>query len=108
METYSLSVATTGASVWAVGTSTPTSYNTFALLGGFNATQPSSSTFTSQDFIANTSSASTNSIYAIGQTGVGVTAESNNQWGLWLLLMMPPKTSTKNPQQMDLTITATP
>ena len=105
-ETYGLSIATSGpTTVWSVGASTPTSYNTFVMFAGFNSVMPSSNTFTAQDVLTKTGAASTTGIYAMDQTGVSVPAGNDRQ--LWLRLDMPPKTSTVKPQQMDLTIMAT-
>jgi hypothetical protein len=105
-QTYTLSVTTVGpTSVWSVGIATPTSYNTFVLFGGFNSAKPSSATFTSQDVITKTPSASTNQIFAMDQTGVSVPCGNDRK--LWFLLDMPPTTSTIKEQQMDVTITAT-
>jgi hypothetical protein len=104
-ETYSLSVTTTGAlSVWGVGTSTPTSANTFVLEGLFNSIQPSTATFTSSFVITSTPTASTAGIYAGNQTGLSTSIGS--QRPLWLFLFMPSSTSTANQELMNLTITA--
>jgi hypothetical protein len=104
-ETYSLSVATTGAlSVWGVGIATPTPANIFVLEGLFNSIQPSTATFTSSFVITSTPTASTAGIYAGNQTGLSTPIGS--QRPLWLFLFMPSATSTANQELMNVTITA--
>jgi hypothetical protein len=104
-ETYSLSVATTGAkTVWGVGTSTPTTYNQFVLEGMFNSARPSSTTFTSQDVISTTTVTSTTSIYAGDHKGLNTPIGS--QENFWMLLFMPLSVNTTDQETMTLTVTA--
>ena len=105
-ETYSLAVATTGAkTIWGVGTSTPTAFNTFVMFGAFNAVQPSSTTFGMGDIITSTSTASSATIFSAGgETGLSVPAGTDRH--LWLRLDMPLTTGTTNQQMMNLTVTA--
>jgi hypothetical protein len=107
-ETYSLAVATTGAlSVWNVGISTPTSFNTFVLFGAFNASQPSSTTFTMADIMPSTSTASSGTQFTINGSQTGLSVPANLTRQLWFLLDMPLTVSTTNQEQMNVTVTAT-
>jgi hypothetical protein len=103
-QTYSLSVATTGASVWGVGTATPTVMNTFVLEGLFNSVQPSTSTFTHLDVITSTPTAASASVYAGNQSGAAVAAGAVRPF--WMLLFMPPSTTTTSQQSMSVTVSA--
>ncbi len=104
-ETFSLSVATTGAqTVWGVKVATPTALDQFALFGIFNSVNPSSSTFKINDIVLQTPTAASASIYAGNETGLSTPASSLRH--MWLMLMMPLTTSTTVQQQMNLTVTA--
>jgi hypothetical protein len=104
-ETYSLSVATTGAqTVWGVKVATPTTLDKFVLFGLFNSVQPSSNTFLVNDVILTTPTASTASIYKGDQSGLNTAIGSSQK--LWMRLDMPLTTSTTVQQQMNLTVTA--
>lgn len=104
-ETYSLSVATSGASgIWGVNVATPTVMDRFALFGGFNATAPAATAFNNVDVITNTPTASAANVYAQGQSGVSTAIGSTRD--LWFRLDMPPTTSTTSQQQMTVTVTA--
>jgi len=103
-ETYSLSVATTGAqTVWSVGTTVP-SYNTFVLFGGFNSAQPLWSNFIAGDVVISTPTAASPTVYALNQTGYRTLATSSTD--LWLRLDMPLTTSTTIQQLMSVTVSA--
>jgi len=104
-ETYSLSVATTGAqTVWSVKVATPTAYDQFALFGIFNSVKPSSTTFTVNDVVLTTPTASSASVYSGDETGLSTATGSLRH--MWLRLDMPLTTSTTVQQQMNLTVTA--
>jgi len=105
-ETYSLSVATTGVNtIWAVGTTPPTTSDKFLLYGAFNATQPLQSSFGTEDIVISTAAASSATVFSVGgQTGVSTPSGSTRN--IWLRLDMPPSTTTTQQQQMSLTVTA--
>jgi hypothetical protein len=104
-ETYTLSVATTGPqTVWGIGASTPTAFDTLVLEGVFNAAQPASSAFRSQHAITGTPTVATTGIYAGDLTGASVPA--GNARKLWMKLFMPLTVSTTTQQTMNLTVTA--
>jgi hypothetical protein len=105
-ETYALAITTTGAQTeWGVGISTPTSYDTFVMFGAFNATPPSSTTFTTADVITSTSAASSSTVYSMGgETGLSVPTGTDRH--LWLRLDMPLSTGTTCQQMMNITVTA--
>jgi len=104
-ETYSLSVATTGAkTVWAIGTSTPTSFDTLVMFNLFNSVQPSSNTFTSSDVVTRTPTAADSALYAGDETAFQVPVGATRH--LWMRLNMPLTTSTTDQQRMNLTATA--
>jgi hypothetical protein len=103
-QTYSLSVATTGASVWAVKVATPTMMDTFVLEAMFNSVQPSSSTFHELDVVTSTPTASSASVYSGNETGFNVAPGAVRS--LWMLLFMPPSTTTASQQSMSLTVSA--
>jgi hypothetical protein len=104
-QTYSLSVATTGAqTVWGVKTATPTIHDQFVMFGQFNSVQPSSSTFVIGDVVLTSATASSASVYAGDETGLSTPIGAARH--LWVRLNMPLTTSTTNQQQMNLTVTA--
>jgi len=104
-QTYSLSVSTTGTSVWNVRVGTPTVHNQFVLFGAFNATAPVSTAYDHQDVILTSATTASSSQYSVGgQTGVSVAPTVSRS--LWLRLEMPSTTSTITPQTMALTVSA--
>jgi hypothetical protein len=104
-ETYSLSVATTGAkTIWGVGASTPTSLDTLVFFNLFNSVQPSSNTFTSADVVTGNPNTATGSVYAGNETAVSVPVGIDRH--LWMRLDMPLYTSTTDQQLLNLTATA--
>src|SRR5262249_31762030 len=103
-ETYSLSVATTGAlSVWAVGSSTPTAFDTFALFGAFHPSQPVWTGFGTTDVITGVSAASTATKYSIDGSQTGLNVPVSYTRALWFFLNMPLSVSTTDQEQMNVT-----
>ena len=105
-ETFSLSVATTGAqTVWAVGTAPPTTQDTFVLYGLFNPVEPVVASFATNDIMISTPTAATSSVFSTGASS-GVSTPIGSANNFWLRLDMPPTTSTAAQQQMTVTVSA--
>jgi hypothetical protein len=92
--------------VWAVDPATPTAYNTFSMFAAFHGTQPSYTTFNIDDIMTQTDAASTNARYSIDGSQTGVAIPIGGARSMWLMLQMPPQTSTIQPQKMIVTVTA--
>lgn len=103
--TYEISVSTINAAKWAVGVSTPTSYDRFVLFGQFNSVKPSSSTYSTLDVIVTTPTPSSSAVYSGDQTGNNVPPSADRSF--WLRLDMPPLTSTVRPQEFQISFTST-
>jgi|GEM_PF-4576455 len=105
-QTYSLSVSTIGPlTVWAPATGLPTMMDRFVLFGSFGATQPGVTAFGAEDVITSTPASATSVVFSAGtETGVSVPQTSDRH--LWLRFDMPPLTTTIDPQQMSVVISA--
>jgi hypothetical protein len=99
------STVTPGGSPWSLATSTSSDQG--RLFAGFNATQPGMGSFLSpEDVVLTGSQTCTASVFAIGETCVGVAPGSTRT--LWLRWDMPGQSSTEAPQQIQLTVEAGP
>lgn len=103
-QTYSLSAAPQGGSIWSIKASTPTAFDQYVLFGQFNSGQPTNASFVAADSIVGTPTAASASVYAGNQTGLNVPAGAARN--LWLRLDMPLSSSTTDQHLLNLDVSA--
>lgn len=92
---------------WALGVSTPTSTNTFAIMTAFNSTRVSTSTFVTSDILTSTSTVSSATQFAVpGGDQAGNNVLVNASESLWFRLDTPTETSAAGVETITITITA--
>lgn len=107
INTYQLSAATTTfASPWVLGNVAGS--DTLAVFGAFHGSRPLAAAFGPEDVVLNTEAASSGTAFSVDgtQTGGGVAVGASRN--LWLRLDTPTLSSTEAPQQITVTITASP
>lgn len=102
-ETYSLSL--TNPSTWTAVQAAPSSAEEYALLAQFNSSAPTAGSFTYADHaLSTTSTASSGTKFAGGQTGLSVAAGAPRT--LWFRFNAPTSTSVTTQQTITVTVTA--